>query len=89
MSFHFQGRGQFDGWWARRVRCEFTRLLFFGVDSVVGGSEDGADGLNPCIGRAWDRGGLEGGGVVDIYAGIETIGNWIVIVHDVVEVVDG
>lgn len=55
---------------------------------MVGGSEDGADRLNPCIGRAWHRGGLEGGGVVNIDAGIETIGDGIVIVHHVVEVVD-
>lgn len=54
-----------------------------------GGSEDRADGLHPCIGRAWDRGGLEGGGVVDVYAGIEAVGDGVIIVHDVVEVVDG
>lgn len=61
-------------------------MSLFGGD---GGLEDGADGLNPRIGRAWDRGRLEGGGVVNVYAGVEAVGDGVVIVHDVIEVVDG
>lgn len=64
-------------------------MFLFEGDGVVGGSEDGADGLNPCISRTRDGGRLEGGGVVNVYAGIEAVGDGVVVVHDVVEIVDG
>ena len=49
--------------------------------------EDGGEGLQPCCGGAGHGGGLEGGGVVDVDAGVEAVGDRVVVVHDVVEVV--
>lgn len=90
VRFHLDGRGQLREGRTLAQRFDEGGARVGGRHGHGAGfAEDGPDALHPGGGGAGNGGRLEARGVVDVDAGVDAVGDRVVVVDDVVEIVDG